>query len=586
MQYDDKYALAEFITKSTMAAQLNVLECLGVSGFVVFDSFFFFFCKEVFFYLETCLTFRPQLQQMIEWAKTKTVTIRLKAEERCTFIRDEKRKLEDKVAHQTEVKVFGATAAKITSKTYTKIHEWFWNFQCDWALFAYVGTDVEHPLVFQGRTSACELITTTEDSPKPEVVVRPSIEFDIGWLLRHLSDGRMDFHIDRGLKTCRTPRRNDDITEAFAACGRFHDWCDSIVRYFRNTLFPVEPNHGLDLGGLHARNVFNPILPLFEEKGESVIQAGDLGPFLAEQSRSLAERRSELEATFPQPHPDKPEKDKAYAKLISIVEAQLVVTTIHGSELFEAFTAGIEYIEHMLYQQLIAAIGKIVSPTDFADYMKYHQRKLFQEKFLPRGFSYPVRRPDHYPEGTVSLEAVTPDGRLAEPVPTIARVFAAEKPMQFALDAATSVTFMGERAVHAWINQSFSGESGLRLQLAARARQFSSYILLVGRISSQTLFDPKFGIIIKDKDDVKIPLLMETIPTPKEFADAISSMSPEQQRFCKAFRSMQLESTLFGVAIIQIKPQLEKILRLPNDSLTKEIQLTQVHFFSPNPRIF
>jgi len=38
---------------------------------------------------------------------------------------------------------------------------------------------------------------------------------------------------------------------------------------------------------------------------------------------------------------------------------------------------------------------------------------------------------------------------------------------------------------------------------------------------------------------------------------------------------MQLESTLLGVAVIQIKPQLEKLLRLPNDSLTKEIKLTQ-----------
>ena len=38
---------------------------------------------------------------------------------------------------------------------------------------------------------------------------------------------------------------------------------------------------------------------------------------------------------------------------------------------------------------------------------------------------------------------------------------------------------------------------------------------------------------------------------------------------------MQLESTLFGVLVIQIKPQLEKVLNLPPDSLTKEIQLTQ-----------
>ncbi|CAE8626603.1 unnamed protein product [Polarella glacialis] len=38
-----------------------------------------------------------------------------------------------------------------------------------------------------------------------------------------------------------------------------------------------------------------------------------------------------------------------------------------------------------------------------------------------------------------------------------------------------------------------------------------------------------------------------TIPTPKEFKDAIESLSPEQQSFAKAFRAMQLESTLFGI---------------------------------------
>lgn len=39
---------------------------------------------------------------------------------------------------------------------------------------------------------------------------------------------------------------------------------------------------------------------------------------------------------------------------------------------------------------------------------------------------------------------------------------------------------------------------------------------------------------------------------------------------------MQLSNTLFGVVIIQIKPQLEKLLKLPTDSLQKEIKLTQV----------
>ncbi len=37
---------------------------------------------------------------------------------------------------------------------------------------------------------------------------------------------------------------------------------------------------------------------------------------------------------------------------------------------------------------------------------------------------------------------------------------------------------------------------------------------------------------------------------------------------------MQLASTLFAVCVIQIKPQLEKVLKLEPDALTKEIALT------------
>ena len=57
--------------------------------------------------------------------------------------------------------------------------------------------------------------------------------------------------------------------------------------------------------------------------------------------------------------------------------------------------------------------------------------------------------------------------------------------------------------------------------------------------------------------------------------DAISSLSPEQQNFAKEFRKMQLETSLIAFSIIQIKPQLEFLLNLPNDSLTKEILLTE-----------
>ncbi len=38
---------------------------------------------------------------------------------------------------------------------------------------------------------------------------------------------------------------------------------------------------------------------------------------------------------------------------------------------------------------------------------------------------------------------------------------------------------------------------------------------------------------------------------------------------------MQLESTMFAVCVIEVAPQLETLLRVPVDFLTKEVELTQ-----------
>jgi len=100
-------------------------------------------------------------------------------------------------------------------------------------------------------------------------------------------------------------------------------------------------------------------------------------------------------------------------------------------------------------------------------------------------------------------------------------------------------------------------------------------VLLVGTVGSATLFEPKAALVVRNRDDVELPLLLETVPAPAAFRDAIESLSPEQQRFAKAYRSMQLEGTLFAMVAIELKPQLERVLNLDADSLTKEIALVE-----------
>lgn len=547
-KYDDKYLLAEFLTRISVAAVLQSLDSIGLT---------------------------PQkLAQLREWARVRSVTLRFTAQEDCKFLREEVRKVES--AHEIVTEKTGFLGGKTTKteKVVTTITEYFWRFDFNYELAAYPGNAPEQGLVIVARKGSVEIKTAAKTTPRPASVVRPPLVADISWLLHQADkDGRVAFTIDRTAKKCHTPRRNPQIDEALRALDELHGWCVRVFSYFVGDLFTAQQEHGLNLAAINDAEVFVPAVPLFEGErinrgsgaglAEGVLPPGFAEDFLAEERRSLDEKCRDLARAFP--------KGDA---VITAAEACLLVTLLHVCHVGQHFSNGVQYIEEMLRRQLIAAIGKELSPNDFTAYMEFHSRKLFKPQYRPQPFSHAIRRPEHYPEGVLSIEADR-GGTMPDPISTVAAWSATSHPMSFALDAATRVTFHGDRVLHAWVNHQFSGSSGLALSLVARARQFSSFVLLVGRIASADSFEPKYGIIIQNKDLIKIPLMLEQIPTPKEFRDAIESLSPEQQRFAKAFRGMQLESTLFGVCVIQIKPQLEKLLKLEPDSLTKEIKLTQ-----------
>ncbi len=538
--YDDKYELAQFLVRGGVAAVLECLTALGLDA-------------------EGLATLRT-------WAQTRSVTVSLRAEETCTFLREESRKEESKHAHVTEVTSSSGSKTTVTDSVVTTVTEYFWAFGFKYELVAYQGTAQTPAVSLLAREASVELKTLVKTSPRPQTVVRPPANGDLTWLLQQLdAEGRVAFTIDRTAASCHTPRRNREVEAALVATADLINWSRRVASYFVSELFPSQCLEGLDLGALRDDQVFVPVLPVFESnvQKDGLLPAEYLQAFLAEQKRSLHEKRDELARVFPA------------EAAISPIEARLIVTLLHAGRVCGAVWQGLDYVEGLLRQQLVAAIGKELTPADFSAYMDFHYRKLVKPEFQPKPFSYAVRRQDHSPEGVLSLEVVAADGGLSESILTSVASSVATRPMQFGIDASTRVKLLGERHLHAWVAHRFSGSAELSLRLVARARQFSSFILLVGRIASADSFEPKAAIIVQNKDLLKIPLLLEQIPTPKEFRDAIESLSPEQQRFAKALRAMQLESTLFGVAVIQIKPQLEKLLNLPSDSLTKEIKLTQ-----------
>ena len=201
--------------------------------------------------------------------------------------------------------------------------------------------------------------------------------------------------------------------------------------------------------------------------------------------------------------------------------------------------------------------------------MRYHDAKFFSPAFVPRPFSHDVRRGLRDPVGNVAIQTAAgePIYSHVHSVPTFA--------MRFGLDASTSVTFNGERYLLCYLRHSFGVAHPPRLELTARARQYSCFAMLIGKLGSADTLDAEYGIILENQDELRIPLLLETLPAPQEFRDAVASLSPEQQRFARAYRAMQLEGSAFAVCLIHIVPQLEVVLGLPDGSLTKELELTR-----------
>merc|ERR1712137_795739 len=180
--YEDKYSMAEFLTNTSSASLLNALEVsLG------------------------CNT--KKLQQMKNWCnENRSVTLRFRSTEKCAFNRKKEYKVESASQNVTEVKsIIGK--ATITDKVVTKVRDYFWDFEVSYEIIAFSGNNPDDNVELISRVGTYEIKTSSEDTPKPKVRVVDNID--------------TNFHINRKVETCRTPRRNEDIYSAF---NFFRDW--------------------------------------------------------------------------------------------------------------------------------------------------------------------------------------------------------------------------------------------------------------------------------------------------------------------------------------------------------------------------
>ena len=78
--------------------------------------------------------------------------------------------------------------------------------------------------------------------------------------------------------------------------------------------------------------------------------------------------------------------------LISAEEAVLCGAVQHLGEVCAQYAQGVHHLEAMLRRQLVAALGKEVTPADFDKYMIYHDQRRYRPEFAPEPFCFAVRR--------------------------------------------------------------------------------------------------------------------------------------------------------------------------------------------------
>jgi len=611
-QYDDKFALADYVVNVGLATLLNNLEVgLGL------DS--------------TKLSLLMELSSNA----SRAITLRFVVHETCTFLCDKLVDLSCGTSVVTNVEKEGILHKKTNTTIKSYATDYHWKMHGKYVFMAFVGsnpTDEKFSVVLQDGEFGGQVVQRGRKiAPGRNEYTTAPLDVNLTHLLHLIHGNACRFAINRERPTCRTPLNNDEMKSVQEKIIlSLQGWSTQVRGYFQDYASSLpETTSGVDSPWKKLEDdvenanqqIFIPVLPFFDDSegtNGSKDESNFSGTLQGEQQESGIVHLPSNSSYFQNPrifsvqdtasllgrHHDALVQTKS-SMLQKAGSSEAQIDTLGGKVTFLCVTAkqfetATEYmqaavfsIEGGLRDKLLDAVGKHVTANDFAEYMKFHNQCLLKPQYTPAPFCFSVRRPNHAPEGTLSILSQTseksdiPSDRIYH---TLRRkidtceVDGVIPTITLPVNAATHVQVMGDRYVHAILAHQFDSSSkklGIHhnddssFQLVARARQFSSFMLVLGTITGPHVFDPTDAIILTNKDELYIPLLLEQMPSPKHFREAIQSLSPEQQRFAKAYRRQQLSSSVFGIMIIQLKPQLEILLNLPEDSLTKEVKLTQ-----------
>jgi hypothetical protein len=514
-EYVDKYLLADQVTNMSLIALMNVFESMGLT--------------------------KKHLEK-IAASPSSSKTLRFQATDSCKFLKEQvvnvhvdsesKQTTTEEISNDSRASFSFRTGRSTIQKVVKEVKEYHWNVDVQWELFLYSGSDLEatKQILSSRTTSMVVVLQSDKKAPLPEYRDHPPAELPVTWFFQQvdISAAKAKFSIDRTVS--KTPLRNDQVNEALGNMAAWKDWAFNVRKYFvtniqkdivekhNPAIITADSNSMPMLSSVSASKVFVPLLPLLEKPNEDTSAAtvstanaewkasfslstgtGDNGKttpllsmedmhrFLNEQIRSLQEKTGALERMFP---------NRNHVKLHSVSEATFVMLCLHITSICQRYVQCMEYMERMLEEQLVAAIGKRVTADDLDAFCRFHYSRLFHPRPVP--FCHSIRQPGHYPVGMVSIECTT-DGTAThmshtddnhknrKPIDTfVRRITGTEETknsLKIPLNAAVTVELTGETFLHGWVNHRFQAKKK-KYELIARARQFSSYLLLVGTMTA------------------------------------------------------------------------------------------------------
>lgn len=232
--------------------------------------------------------------------------------------------------------------------------------------------------------------TQTEQAPHPVLSKRLPIELDITFFVKQFIPKNVKFTIDRARLDCHTPIRNADVDNLLKFYMDLGTWVQKVADYMVYEVFPLRDNsiNTVDIESIQRESlhVFIPVLPLMESGKPDPTLVSDSNLLVDAGLKSLEKALDVLREIMPD--------DKG---LVTFNEAILVFTTTYLVRCSQNFRESILFVEEMIRKQVIDALGKSVTASDFDCYMAYHNRKFFKPEYQHQPFSFSVRIDGHVP---------------------------------------------------------------------------------------------------------------------------------------------------------------------------------------------